>query len=237
MKYLLIALLGVVVGTVCAAAALYHSPLTEQPRRAAPESAWSLEYGFPNDSSIALTHDGRLNLPAIPPEIPSLWESTINDLALNVLALTDESGTVRALASRLSVPSIETDLLLHGVIVSDHWLVTVPGEGSFVVQADNNLWPLLKDTFISVSYLGREWGGPEEYTVTAGPGTRDVAEVYGISGRFAGLRGSAIETYGLERFSRSAGIEGMRGKLAISFDASAVDQDSPEPGGVDRNQD
>jgi hypothetical protein len=87
-----------------------------------------------------------------------------------------------------------------------------------------------------VSYLGREWRGPAEYTVTAGPGTRDAAEVYGVSGRFAALRGSAIETYDLQRFSRTGGIDAMHGALAISFDMPAADG-SPEPPAADADPD
>ena len=227
MKYLFATLGGVLLGMAAALLALYFNPLNAPQAATTFNDGWTLEYDFPGDSAIALTHGGQLDLPSIPREIAALWETGINSMILNVLVLEDPAGTPQALATRVSVPSTDTDLLLRGVIVADHWLVTVPGQGTLYVEGHNNVWPLLKDTFIPVTYLQREWRGPASYAVTAGPGPRGTAEVVGVSGTFEGMRGVAHETYNLEKFSSSRGIEAMRGALAIALDET-VDADSGE---------
>jgi len=218
MKYFVAAVLGVICGAGGAAAALYWNPLSAAATSAPPAGALTFSYGFPAESAVALTHDGQLGLPHIPQDVSALWEAAINGVVLNVLTLDDAAGAPRALASRVSVPSPQTNLLLRGVIVADHWLITVPGEGSLFIEAHNNLWPMLKDTFVPARLLQREWAGPAVYAVTAGPGARGAAAVVGVSGRFANARGAARETYDLERFSAARGIEALRGTLAIELD-------------------
>jgi hypothetical protein len=220
MKYLFATLAGVLLGMTAAVLVLYYNPLHAREARTAPPPGWTLEYDFPG-TAIALTHGGQLELPSIPREIAALWETGISSMILNVLLLEDPSGAPQALATRVSVPSTDTDLLLRGVIVADHWLVTVPGQGMLFVEGHNNVWPLLKDTFIPVTYLQREWRGPATYAVTAGPGPRGTAQVVGLNGAFEGLRGAARETYDLERFSPTRGIEALRGALAIALDETA----------------
>jgi hypothetical protein len=217
-KYLLTGLLGAVLGAIGAGAVLYFNPLTAAEPNVSDAGAWSLDYSFPDGSVLALTHSGRLSLPATPAEVPALWETTIEDVALSVVALTDSAGDIGAVASRISVPSAETDLLLRGVIVSELWLASVPGQGTFAITGDNNLWPLVKDTYLPVSLLRREWRGPAEYAITVGP-LRGAAQVRGVSGVFAGRNGSAEETYSMQAFSAEHGIEAMRGALAVTFDA------------------
>jgi hypothetical protein len=221
MKYVLTTLAGMLVGGAAALAALYYNPLNTSQPLASSSTGWTLEYDFPAGSAIVLTHGGQLELPSIPTEIAALWETAIKRTVLNVLVLEDPSGTPQAIATRLSVPSTDTDLLLRGVIVEDHWLVTVPGQGTLFVGGHNNVWPLLKDTFIPVTYLQREWRGPASYAVTSGPGPRRSADVVGVNGTFEKLHGFARETYSLEKFSASRGIEAMRGSLEIALDEDA----------------
>jgi hypothetical protein len=186
-----------------------------------PKESWALSYDFPGGSTLALTHAGQLGLPHIPPDVEALWEAAITDVVLNVLVLEDENGAPRALASRISVPSQDTDFLLRGFLVSEHWLVTVPGEGTLFVDGENNLWPFLKEAVIPVRYLWQEWQGPARYPVTIGPTGGRTAEVVGVSGAFAGVGGSALESYELRRFNAVFGIEALRGTLAVALEAPA----------------
>jgi hypothetical protein len=229
MKYLGVWLFGALVGAAAAAVLVYYNPLTERGGGTSFDGAWALEYDFPDESAIAFTHDGHLNLPAMHREREPLWERSISALRIDALTLNSSDGVPTALVSRISAPSPETDLLLRGVVVSDLWLISVPGQGSLVVHGENNLWPLLKDSFVHVGLLRGEWRGPAEYAVTAGPIGRGAAEVYGVSGRFAGLRGTAGESYELRGFDREKGIEAMRGKLAIRFDEPTVSDEAFEP--------
>jgi hypothetical protein len=220
MKYVLAALLGILLGAAGAAAALYYNPLTKV-RESPPTESWMLAYDFPGGSTLALTHAGQLGLPRIPTEVAALWEAAISDVVLNVLVLEDENGAPRALASRISVPSRETDLLLRGFLVSEHWLITVPGQGTLFVDGENNLWPFLKDSLIPVRYLQQKWRGPAQYPVTVGPTSGHAADVIGVSGAYAGVHGSARETYDLRSFSAGFGIEALRGTLSVVLDEPA----------------
>jgi hypothetical protein len=221
MRYVIVTLLGVLLGAACAATVLYYNPLTEVRESPAKES-WTLSYDFPGGSTLALTHAGQLGLPHIPTDVEALWEAAIADVVLNVLVLEDENGAPHAMASRISVPSQETDFLFRGFLVSEHWLVTVPGQGTLFVDGENNLWPLLKGALIPVRYLWQEWRGPVRYPVTIGPTGARTAEVVGISGAFAGVRGSALESYELRRFNAAFGIEALRGTLAVALEEPAV---------------
>jgi hypothetical protein len=220
MKYVLAALLGILLGAAGAGAALYYNPLTKVRELPSTES-WILAYDFPGGSTLALTHAGQLGLPHIPTGVAQLWEAAIADVVLNVLVLEDENGTPRALASRVTVPSRETDLLLRGFLVSEHWLITVPGQGTLFVDGENNLWPFLKDSLIPVRYLQQKWRGPARYPVTVGPTSGHTADVIGVSGAYAGMHGSARETYDLRSFSAGFGIEALRGTLSVALDEPA----------------
>jgi hypothetical protein len=220
MKYIIATILGILVGAGGAATALYYNPLTKVLESPVEES-WTLGYDFPGGSTLALTHAGQLGLPHIPSDVQTLWEAAITEVVLNVLVLDDENGAPRALASRISVPSGDTDLLLRGFLVSEHWLITIPGQGTLFVDGENNLWPFLKESLIPVKYLKQKWSGPALYPVTVGPTGGRTAEVFGVSGAFAGRRGSALETYDLRRFSEDSGIEALRGTLSVTLEEQA----------------
>jgi hypothetical protein len=73
---------------------------------------------------------------------------------------------------------------------------------------------------IPVKYLQQEWQGPTRYPVTVGPTLSHAAEVFGISGAYAGMHGSARETYDLRSFSAGFGIEALHGTLSVALDES-----------------
>ncbi len=216
MKYVLAAVSGLVVGIALALAVLYFNPLTREPARAENDDNWVLSYSFPGDS-LALTHNGQMHLPRVPASIAPLWETAIQSLALNVLSLKDDEGRVTAVATRFSMPSASTDLLLHGAILTNYWLITVPGEGSFFVHSENNVWRFIKEVYVPIVYFGQTRTGSSTYDLSIGPSPDQTATVYGASGRFAALRGTATEFYELQTFSKHAGIEELNSELRLRF--------------------
>lgn len=192
MKYLIAGLLGLLIGAAGAGAVLYFNPLTAE--RAPPPASGdrALSYKLP-ESTIAFMRGDFLPGTAIGDA--AFWEETIDRTALLGLVLSDSIGVPTAVASRLVAASSATDLLLNGVLLSDHWLVTIPGEGSLYVRADSNVWPFLKDSVIPTWLFGRPWEGPAQFRPTAGPGPKHTAMVMGVTGAFASLQGSAVETY------------------------------------------
>jgi hypothetical protein len=209
MKYLIVAVLGLLIGAAAAAVALYYNPMTETAADAPNAADRLLRYSLPDQVlEFALGEDAAL-LGSTGES--SLWEETIDRTAVLGLVLKDANDRPVALASRLLATSADTDLLLRGVLVSDYWLVTFPGEGTLFVRADSNVWPFLKQTLVPVWYLEQPWRGPVEYRPTVGPGEANTATVVGISGAFRGQDGSAVERYNitaLDPASRSAAAVG-----------------------------
>jgi hypothetical protein len=220
MKYLVVALLGLLIGAVAAGAAIYYNPLTQR-KAAQPDAAdRALHYALPSEVlGFALGDD--VAPPGTPKREDSLWEETIGRTAMLGLVLDDAHDKPTAVASRLLALSPRTDLVLAGVRVNDYWLLTIPGEGTLFLRADTNAWPFLRDA-LPVWYLGRPWKGPADYNPTAGPGDDGVAVVIGATGRFAGLEGSAIEKYRLTDLDPAARSATATGELDLRLGAAQV---------------
>jgi hypothetical protein len=149
-----------------------------------------------------------------------MWEETVSKTALSVLALRGSDGAVSAIASRISLPSEQTEFLTRGALLRDNWLISIPGEGSIIVTADSNWWPLLKATLIPVWYFERPFSGPVIYEPTVGPASGGSAAVIGASGSFSGRRGIAAERYQIEAFDRQLGPQRAFVELYLDFDTA-----------------
>jgi hypothetical protein len=221
MRYLLVALFGLVLGAGAAGAVIYYNPLTE---KAAPRPSSTdrvLRYSLPDQVlQFAVGEDARLFGQETGDD--GLWEETIDRAALLGLVLNDGSNQPAALASRLLSTSTETNLLLNGVLVTDHWLVTIPGQGSFYVHADSNAWPFVKEKLVPVWYLEQPWSGPVEYWPTVGPGTDFSADVVGITGSFRGAEGSAVERYEITALDPARNIAVARGEIHLNLPGPQV---------------
>jgi hypothetical protein len=194
MKYLFVAVVGLMLGAAGAGLVLYFNPLAEKSAPMPNATDRVLRYSLPDHVlEFAVGEDARLFGQETGED--GLWEETIDRAAVLGLVLNDGSNQPAALASRLLSTSPDTDLLLRGVLVSDLWLVTIPGEGTLFVQADSNAWPFLKETLVPVWYLEQPWSGPAEYWPTVGPGADESAVVVGVTGSFRGSEGSAVERY------------------------------------------
>ena len=220
MKYLIVAVLGLLVGAVLAGVVLYFNPFSVA--AAEPSSAGRvLHYTLPDDVlELALGDDAKIFGQATGDD--ALWEETIDRSAVLGLVLNNDGNQPVAVASRLMAVSPDTDLLLRGVVVSDHWLVTIPGEGTLFVRADSNTWPFLKETLVPVWYLERPWQGPAEYWPTVGPGADDAGVVVGVAGNFRGREGSAVERYELTALDRATGAALAEGELHLDLPGPQV---------------
>ena len=194
MRHLFVAIAGLMLGAAAAGAVLYFNPLSENSAAQPPATDRVLHYSLPDQVlEFAVGEDARVFGQDTGED--SLWEETIDRTAVLGLLLNDEANQPAAVASRLMATSADTDLLLRGVLVSDHWLVTIPGEGTLFVRAESNAWPFLKNTLLPVWYLDRPWRGPAEYWPTVGPGSDENGVALGITGAFRGTEGSVIEHY------------------------------------------
>jgi hypothetical protein len=221
MRYLFVAIIGLLFGVAAAGAVLYYNPLAEKSAPMPGATARVLHYSLPDQVlEFAVGEDAKLLGQDAGDD--SLWEETIDRSAVLGLVLNDGSNQPAAIASRLLSTSPDTDLLLNGVLVSDDWLVTIPGEGTLYVHADSNAWPFLKRTLVPVWYLDQPWSGPAEYWPTVGPGTDDSAQVVGLTGAFRGSEGSAVERYEITALDPARNVALANGELYLNLPGPQV---------------
>lgn len=221
MKYLIVAIVGLVLGAAAAAAVLYYNPLAQKSAAVPNGAGRVLQYSLPAQVlEFSVGEDARLFGQDTGQD--SLWEETIDRTAVLGLVLNDAADRPAAIASRLIATSADTDLLLRGVLLSDHWLVTVPNEGTLFIRADSNAWPFLKETLLPVWYLERPWSGPAEYWPTVGPGLDDSGVAVGITGAFRGNEGSAVEHYEISALDRARELAVAKGALHLDLPGPQV---------------
>ncbi len=223
MKFLFVALLGLLIGAGLAGTALYYNPFTLHAGVAPATGDRVLRYSLPDQILTAAVGEDAL-LARRSTGVDGLWEETIDRTAVIGLVLTDETGQPAAIASRLIAASPSTDLLLTGVVLSDYWLVTLPGQGTLFVRSDSNVWPFLKETLLPVWLFDRPWRGPVEYRPTVGPNAGNTASVLGIAGVFEGKSGSAVERYDVTAFGAARSSAAAVGELFVHLPEQQVAQ-------------
>lgn len=220
MKYLLVAILGLVLGAAGAAAVLYYNPLSQKSAVLPSAADRVLHYSLPDQVlEFAVGEDARLF--GQDTGTDSLWEETIDRTAVLGLVLNDGANQPAALASRLMATSADTDLLLRGVLLSDHWLVTIPNEGTLFVRAESNAWPFLRETLVPVWYLERPWSGPAEYWPTVGPAAESGVAI-GITGVFRGSEGTVVEHYEISALDRERDLALANAELHLRLPGPQV---------------
>lgn len=215
MRLILVTISGFLFGCALVLIALYYNPLTADSGVIVGVNTRVLTYRSPFTEGLAVTHGGQSRLPLQPAAIPELWESTINGLMFSIVVLHDEENVPVGIASRVSQLSESTEMLTRGVMVDDDWLVTIPGEGSFFIEAASNLWPFLRETLIPVWYLDRPWQGPKSYRPTAGPGDGGTAIVVGATGLFEDRKGTVVESYQISDFDQATGPRSIDVRLFL----------------------
>jgi hypothetical protein len=214
MKYVLSLCTGLLLGVLVAFALILFNPLTLSQSDPLNDPEWVLSYALSADHTWLSTHDDSLEIPIVPKDVPLLWENGIKRGIIAAMPLEATTGSPSAAGTRISFPSPETELLHSGLVVEDHWLISVPGAGTFFVHATSNQWPLLRDTVVRVDWLKRSWAGPGKYDVTRGPANAG-AEVFGLTGTFQGTRGHARERLSLDSYAGS--LDPLTGQLMIKL--------------------
>lgn len=221
MKYLFVAVLGLLVGVAGAAAALYYNPFSVTAAATPGPADRVFRYGLPDQVlEFSLGEDSRFL--GQHPGDDSLWEETIDRTAVLGLVLNDASNQPAAVASRLLAASPASDLLLRGLLLTDYWLVTVPGEGTLFVHTDLNAWPFVKETLLPAWYFEQPLRGPAEYWPTAGPGTDNSGVALGVTGTFRGSEGNVVERYEVTTLDVARHIALATGELHLHLSGPQV---------------
>ena len=216
MKYALSLTFGLLLGVAVALGIIYFNPLTQQHAATSGRAQLELSYQFAGADNWLSTHSKSLKVPVIPSDVPLLWESGINGMMLAAMPLKGAAGSV--VGTKISAPSAASEFLHSGVLVDDYWLLSVPGEGSIFVHSINNQWPLLRDTIVTVDWLGRSFSAATEYLPTVGPSAQG-ASVVGMTGAYRGAKGHAHESMSLDFYRGD--FTPLSGRLAIDMSGIA----------------
>jgi hypothetical protein len=216
MKYVLSLVAGLLLGAAAAAAILYFNPLTQGQSAPLGDPGLSLAYRLSGADLRLSTHDKRLDIPVVPSDVSLLFEDGIRGTWLSAYRLRSDSRPEPVAATRISIPSPESELLRSGLLVEDYWLISEPGAGSMFVHAESNQWPLLRDTLVRADWLGRDYGAPRKYHPTRGPANA-AAEVFGLTGSYRGARGRARDNLSLDSYD--GGLASLSGQLSIQMAA------------------
>lgn len=219
MRYLLGLVFGLLLGAAAGAAIVYFNPLILDTARLSPDAVAPLNYSLGDERLLVSTEEGLPRVPIVPAGAPRLWERGIRRTWLQSFVITDGDGAPAAVASKLVMPSPDSNAFEAGLITDDAWLITFPGRGSIVAAGQSNVWPLLRDSALTVDLLNRPWTGPKAYGMLDG----GTARVAGVSGDLAGRTGILTEILVLDDYPRT-GFGGLVGHLDVSFDPPAQPQ-------------
>jgi hypothetical protein len=215
MKYVVGLLLGLCLGIGAGAALIYFNPLTRDTALSGPAPARAFSYALDGGRLLVSTRDSVPGLPLMPGERPALWERGVRGIVLESFVIDDGDGRAAAVATRLVVPSPDSDGIQAGLLTDDQWLITLPGRGSLIAAGRSNIWPLLRDSVVRVDMLKRDWDGPKTYGMLRG----GSAVITGASGDYLGIRGALTETTTLADYPRT-GLAGLTGQVDIAFDSN-----------------
>ncbi len=215
MKYLFVAIVGLVLGAAAAGVVLYFNPLAAKSAPMPSATDRVLSYSLPDHVlEFAVGEDARLFGQDTGDD--SLWEETIDRAAVLALVLNDGSNQPAALASRLLSTSAETDLLLRGVLVSDHWLVTVPGEGTLFVRGRLERLAVLEGNARCRCGISIGLGAAPPSTGRRSAPARTTAAASSASrASFRGSEGSAVERYEVTALDPGARGRAREGRAAL----------------------
>lgn len=220
MRMLFGLVIGCVVGVVIAGAILFYNPLSRYEGKApVGESLF-----YDNDAEhFAVSHSGGLPVPMSPGSIEPLWESAINGAVLTIFPLTNAEGEPVALASRISILSEDSDLLLHGTKTHNDWLLSFAGKGTLFVDDREDLSELVRYGVVPVWLLRQAWPGSRELFATSGPDAGS-AQILGGTGEYANAKGRLRQRHVVDEFSTS----GIRWSSEVGLEfATETDDDEP----------
>lgn len=212
MRYVVSLLFGLALGAIVAVAGIFFNPLTLNQSTPPDDAEWVLNYSLDAEETWLSTHENQLGVPIVPTDVPLLYENGIRGSLMAAMPLKGEPGSASGAGTRISIPSSNSELLKAGVMVEDHWLISVPGSGTLLVHAESNHWPMLRDTLIRVDLLKRNWKGPGQYDPTLGP-SDGGAEVIGLTGSYRDFHGVGHERISLASYAGS--LDPLAGQLLI----------------------
>ena len=227
MKYVLMLLLGAVVGGCIALAAVYYNPFSTQaslsPLSVSGNQQLVLNYSAVAADSILFTNNGEATVRPHPSKVLQLWEAPIRRSDTRVTLMRDGRNQPVGIGIKFSSLSERTKLLQGEALVDSAWYIFMPGQGSLLIEQSENHWPFLREIVLPAHMSSADnWRGNWHGTITDGPGALGTARVFGGSGRFVGMYSDAIETLSATAYSSEVGPVAMDGQLTIELQTESA---------------
>ncbi len=235
MKYILVLILGVLVGaTVFAAGVAYNPFLSKQnlsPLAVTEAQTVSLSFSGVATDSIIYTNDGESTDKPFPETVLQLWERPIRQTQAMATTLRDGRNQVAGLGIKFSSASEDTALLSGRALVNSVWYAYLPGRGGIFIEQTENYWDYFKEVVIpGYRSSAKTWAGTWLGNTTVGPETLGTAKVSGGTGEFAGIEMLGVESLSVRAWRVDGGVLAADGRLTIELppNETAVDNELQE---------
>lgn len=214
MKPLITLLTGFIVGALLCAALLLLNPMFDgSPANDSRGSPLALTVAGQGAVTVMQNATGYPWVAPVPAAaVAPLVDGSRSHVAV-MLSSTRDADTV-AYITRVSTLNRSGRPLFGEVIEHSLWHVVMPGKGSFIVDAEDDLWGFARELAVPM-LRGETWRGKLAFETTIGPGRR--AQVFGVSGEYAGLTGTATTTQTVREVSTSAGLTDAEATLFVDF--------------------
>jgi hypothetical protein len=224
-RYLAALFLGVIVGCVLLATAVYFNPMVSSnnlsPLSVTDNEVMRLNYSAAAQDAFIYTNDGESQVTPVPAKVLQLWEPTIRDTTAMVTMFENSRGEPTGLGIKFSSPSDRTSPLNGDLLVNSVWHVYLPERGTMFIEQSENYWTYIHEIVVpAYRSSGDNWRGTWLGNITSGPGALRTARVAGGSGQFDGLNMEAVEALSAKAYSVADGPVAVTGELSIELPAS-----------------
>ena len=214
-------ILGCIPGALAAVLLMLHNPMFDgdAPRGASGDGLELAVHGQ-DAVNVVRTSSGYPWVPSEPASVVSPNIEGTRSAVRVVLASTAGGGDNApangvAYIARVSTLTREGRPLFGEVIEQSMWHVVVPGGGSFFVVGEDDLWGFVRRMVLPMA-RGNDFRGKVAFDTTIGP-VRGGGRVIGLSGEFAGQKGSSELSQMVRRASLVEGVTDAESTLRVSF--------------------
>jgi len=226
-KHLVALILGLLIGLLLLAAALYYNPFSVE-NRLSPLSVTDnfvikLNYSAVAADGLVYTNDGESQVDPHPAKVLQLWEPTIRQTSTMATTLTDSRGQLAGVGIKFSSRSEETSILDGQALVDSVWHIYMPGRGSVFVAQTENYWEYIREIVVPARWSSaNNWRGTWRGNITSGPLALGTGRAVGGSGELDGIETEAVEALTAKAYSVEQGPVAMQGELSIEIPGAAV---------------
>ncbi len=222
MKYLIMLIIGFIVGAIATIALIFFNPFAVanplSPLSVSDYELISLNYSAVARDAIVFTNNGESQVRPKPPKVLQLWEAPIRQTEALVTVLRDSRNAAVGLGVKIASDSESTRLIKGEMLVDSIWHIYLPGRGSLFIAQTENFWSYAREIVVPAYWSSADnWKGVWHGNTTAGPGALGTARAIGGSGEFSDLDMEAVESLTARVYTVENGPVAMDGHLTIEL--------------------